>query len=79
MATIHVREVPEETLTTLKVRAARAGQSLQAYIRQLLIGEADTLTPEEFAKEARSIASRGTVTEDDILTAINETRQARTA
>ncbi|MBV9026585.1 MAG: hypothetical protein JO362_22940 [Streptomycetaceae bacterium] len=79
MASIHVREVPEETLTILKVRAARAGQSLQAYVRQLLIGEADILTPEEFAAEARSIASRGTVTEDDILAAINETREAHAA
>ncbi|MFW6693523.1 FitA-like ribbon-helix-helix domain-containing protein [Streptomyces sp. MAR4 CNX-425] len=79
MASIHVREVPDETLTTLKVRAARAGQSLQAYVRQLLIGEADTLTPEEFAEEARSIASRGSVTEDDILAAINDTRETRAA
>jgi plasmid stability protein len=49
MATIHVRDVSDSTLTTLKVRAARAGQSLQGYVRQLLESEAATLTPEEAA------------------------------
>lgn len=77
MAVIHVREVPEEALTTLKVRAARSGQSLQSYLLQLLIGEARTLTPEEAAEEARSIAARGRVTADDIGDVMNEMREAR--
>ncbi|MBA2945662.1 FitA-like ribbon-helix-helix domain-containing protein [Streptomyces himalayensis] len=77
MATIHVREVSEDTLTTLRVRAARAGQSLQAYVRQLLDSEAAALTAEEAAQEARSIASRGTVTADDVADAIAEMREAR--
>jgi hypothetical protein len=34
---------------------------------------------EEFADVARSIASRGEVTEDDILAAINEARESRAA
>lgn len=37
MPTIHVRDVSAETLTALKVRAARRGQSLQSYVRTLLI------------------------------------------
>lgn len=77
MATIHVREVPDETVTTLKVRAARAGQSLQAYVQQLLEREAATLSPDEAADAARSIAARSTVTADDVnvvLDAIRETR-----
>lgn len=77
MATIHVRDVPEDTLTTLKVRAARSGQSLQSYVLQLLIGEAALLTPAEAAEEARSIASRGEVTADDVSDAIREMREAR--
>jgi plasmid stability protein len=77
MAVIHVREVPEETLTTLKVRAARSGQSLQSYLLQLLTGEAQTLTPEEAAEQARSIAARGQVTADDISDVLNEMREAR--
>jgi antitoxin FitA len=77
MATIHVRDVPESTLTTLKVRAARAGQSLQAYVLQLLDTEAGALTPEEAAEQAREIAFRSRVTADDVTDAISATRQAR--
>ena len=78
MATIHVRDVSDEAVTVLKVRAARAGRSLQQYVRQLLEGEAATLTTEEAAAQARSIASRGAVTAADVLDAIAETRAART-
>ncbi|MEE4492272.1 FitA-like ribbon-helix-helix domain-containing protein [Streptomyces sp. BE230] len=77
MAVIHVREVPDETVTTLKVRAARSGQSLQAYLLQLLTGEAALLTPEEAAEQARTIAARGQVTADDISEAIGQMREAR--
>lgn len=78
MATIHVRDVSDEAVTVLKVRAARNGQSLQQYVQQLLEGEAATLTAEEAAQRARSIASRGAVTAADVLDAITETRAART-
>lgn len=77
MATIHVRDVPENTLTTLKVRAAKAGQSLQAYVRQLLDSEAEALTPEEAAEQARTISARSQVTADDVAEAISAMRQAR--
>jgi plasmid stability protein len=77
MATIHVREVPDETVTVLKVRAARAGRSLQAYVRQLLEGEAAMLTVEEAAEQARSIAARGAVTATDVLDAVAAVRAAR--
>jgi antitoxin FitA len=77
MATIQVRDVSDSTLTTLKVRAARAGQSLQGYIRQLLESEATTLTPEEAAEQARTIAARSTVRAEDVLSAIATVRQAR--
>lgn len=79
MATLHVREVSEDTLITLKVRAARAGQSLQAYVRQLLDSEAAALTPEEAAEQARGIAARGTVTADDVTAAIAERREDHAA
>lgn len=77
MATIHVREVPDETVATLKVRAARAGQSLPAYVRQLLDREAALLTAEEAAEWARDIAARSSVTADDVVEAIAEARRAR--
>jgi len=77
MATIHVREVSDDAVVTLKVRAARAGQSLQAYVRQLLEREAATITPEEAAEQARAIAARSSVTADDVVDAIAEVRTAR--
>jgi antitoxin FitA len=77
MAIIHVRDVSEGTLTTLKVRAARSGQSLQAYVRQLLEREAALLTPEEAAERARTIAARSAVTADDVTEAIAAMREAR--
>ena len=77
MPTIHVREISNSTLTTLKVRAARSGQSLQAYVRQLLDREAAVLTPEEAVDQAREIAARSAVTADDVTEAISEMRQAR--
>ena len=78
MATIHVRDVPEGTLTTLNVRAAQAGQSLQAYVRQLLESEASVLTPEEAAERARTIAARSAVTADDVVNTITAVRELRT-
>jgi antitoxin FitA len=77
MATIHVRDVSESTVTTLKVRAARAGKSLQVYVRQLLETEAGSLTPEEAAERARAIAARSKVTAGDVLDVIASVREAR--
>ncbi len=77
MATIHVRDVSEGAVTTLKVRAAQAGQSLQAYVRQLLESEAAVLTPEEAAEQARAIAARSEVTADDVVDAITAIHESR--
>jgi plasmid stability protein len=77
MTSIHVRDVADDTLTTLRVRAARSGQSLQAYVRQLLDAEAASLTSEEAADQARSIAARSSVSADDVVAAVDEVRRAR--
>jgi len=77
MATIHVRDVSESAVTTLKVRAAGAGQSLQAYVRQLLESEAAAASPQEAAERARDIAARSQVTADDVIDVITAMREAR--
>lgn len=79
MAIVHVRDVPEDVLRTLKTRAARGGLSLQAYVRQVLEREAAMLSAEEAVERARTIAARSAVTTDDVLAAIAETREARGA
>jgi plasmid stability protein len=77
MPAIHVRDVSDDALTTLKVRAAKSGQSLQSYVRQLLEHEIEILTPEEAAERARTIAARSAVTADDVVNAVAEVREAR--
>lgn len=77
MSTIHIRDVSESAVATLKVRAARAGQSLQAYVRQLLESEAAATPPEEAAERARDIAARSEVTADDVIDVITAMREAR--
>ncbi|HZE41393.1 MAG TPA: hypothetical protein VE172_21545 [Stackebrandtia sp.] len=77
MTSLHVREIPENTLSTLKVRAANSGQSLQAYVRQLLNREAAMLTLEEVFARAQEIADRSSVTADDVVEAIAESHRDR--
>ena len=74
---IQVRDVPDSTSATLKVRAARAGQFLQGYVRQHPETEAATLTPEEAAERARAITARSSVSADNVTDAIAVIRQAR--
>ncbi len=47
MATIQIREVPEEAYEVLRRRARRAGQSIQAYMRERVIELAARPTKEE--------------------------------
>jgi plasmid stability protein len=47
MATIQVRDLPEESYEVLRRRARRAGQSLQAYMRDQLIALAERPTKHE--------------------------------
>lgn len=77
MTSLHIRDVPDETLRTLKIRAAQSGRSLQSHVRQLLIDETTTLSPDEMMSQARSISTRGRVTEDDVLGEIERMRRDR--
>ena len=52
MATIQVRDVPEETHATLRTRAAAAGQSLQEYLLSLLNDHASSPTLDEVLRRA---------------------------
>lgn len=50
MATIQVKDLPEEVAETFRRRAAEAGQSLQAYMRQYLIESARQRTKTEYLR-----------------------------
>lgn len=47
MATIQIRELPEETYETIRRRARAQGQSIQAYMRERAIEDASTPTSQE--------------------------------
>ncbi|MHB8342367.1 MAG: FitA-like ribbon-helix-helix domain-containing protein [Mycobacteriales bacterium] len=47
MATIQIREVPEESYEVLRRRARRAGQSMQAYLRDQIVAIAARPTKSE--------------------------------
>lgn len=51
MATIQIREVPEDVHRTYRERAARAGMSLQEYLLAELTRNARTLPPSEVVAE----------------------------
>jgi hypothetical protein len=45
MTAVTIRDVPEDILTSVKVHAAQAGQSLQAYLVGLLADDAEKAAP----------------------------------
>jgi antitoxin FitA len=77
MTQVQIRDVPEDTLTILKMRAAQAGQSLQGYLLALLQAQTRKLTVREAAARAEEIAARSSVTAEDILAEIDAMRRAR--
>ncbi|WP_217231374.1 FitA-like ribbon-helix-helix domain-containing protein [Streptomyces anulatus] len=69
MAVVQVRDLSPEVVAILRTRAARAHQSLQGYLLQMLTEHASTLTPAEAAERARDIAQRSSATIPDITRA----------
>ncbi|MEA3502625.1 MAG: hypothetical protein U9R47_07605 [Actinomycetota bacterium] len=53
MATIQVRNIPEDVHRVYRMRAASAGQSLQEYLLAHLVEFASTATPAEIVAEVR--------------------------
>ena len=70
MVAITVRDIPDGVRDELAARAARAGPSLQEYLRGLLVATADKPTVDEVLARARArVAATGVrVGADDILT-----------
>lgn len=58
MATIQVREIPEDLYEVLRRRARRAGQSLQAYMHDQVVALAQRPSKEEAIEEIETVLSR---------------------
>jgi antitoxin FitA len=76
MTALTIRDVSDDAVRTMKLRAARNGQSLQAYVRGLIEREATKPTVAEAVEHARRTATAD-VSAADILTAIDEGRTSR--
>ncbi|WP_127359344.1 FitA-like ribbon-helix-helix domain-containing protein [Actinacidiphila soli] len=76
MTAITIRDVPDDTLNALKVRAAQAGKSLQAYALELLSREAVKPTLAEMATRLER-ETRTELDTTDILDAIEDGRDRR--
>lgn len=76
MTALTIRDVSDDAVRTMKVRAARSGQSLQAYLRGLIEREATKPTVAEAVERARRTAT-AEVSSADILSAIDEGRASR--
>lgn len=76
MTALTIRDVSDEAVRTMKIRAAQAGQSLQAYLRGLIEKEAAKPTIAEAVEQARRGATAD-VSTDDVLAAIDEGRARR--
>jgi len=73
MTALTIRDVSDDAVRTMKVRAARNGQSLQAYLRGLIETEAAKPTIAEAVERARRSATAD-ISGADILAAIDEAR-----
>ncbi len=71
MTALTIRDVSDDAVRTMKIRAARAGQSLQAYLRGLIEREAARPTVAEAVERARRDAT-ASISTADILSAIDE-------
>jgi plasmid stability protein len=76
MSALTIRDVPDDLVQTLKVRAAQAGKSLQAYLLDLIVRETSKPTLAEMVARLNreTTASIGT---DEVLAAIDAARAGR--
>ncbi|MDP9444446.1 MAG: hypothetical protein M3P83_08915 [Actinomycetota bacterium] len=78
-ALLQIRGVPEATRRVLKARAAARGQSLNAYLLDLLNEEVATPTAAEVLDRARRRAERPTESTVDALDAARSERDEQLA
>jgi antitoxin FitA len=76
MATIQVKNVPDDVHMTLRHRAIDARQSLQEYVLDLLVREARQPTMEEVLARAAARDGGSSVTIEEITAAIREDRDS---
>lgn len=76
MATIQIRNIPDEVYLRYKERALRSRQSLQEFLLAKLIDDADQPTMDEIVDRAEKNAVE-TVTTHDIIGELDKARAQR--
>ncbi len=71
---VQIRNVPEETRQGLKARAAARGESLNDYLRKLLIEDAARPTVREVLERARARSERSAVSSVDVVRSDRDSR-----
>lgn len=75
MATLYIRDVPDNVAAILRDRAAAVGMSLSAYAAEQLSQVAATPSNAEIIERLRRRDRSEGPTTDEILVALNETRR----
>ncbi|MFK0192776.1 FitA-like ribbon-helix-helix domain-containing protein [Kitasatospora sp. NPDC090308] len=76
MTVLTIRDVPDDQIQTLKVRAAQAGKSLQAFMQDLIAKETSKPTMAEMMDRLNR-ETTATVSTADVLAAVDEGRAGR--
>jgi antitoxin FitA len=72
VATIQVREIPEDLYEVLRRRARRSGQSLQAYMHDQVVALAQQTTKQEAVEEIEAVLARVTSEEPDTASVLDD-------
>ncbi|MFP8882473.1 FitA-like ribbon-helix-helix domain-containing protein [Streptomyces mangrovi] len=79
MVALQIRDVPEEVRDALAARARENGQSLQAFLRALVVREASFSRNLELLREIEEWPGGGDATAEDVLAARDAARFERDA
>lgn len=74
MATLHIRDVPDDVVAELKVRAARSGMSRSAYVNIELARITATPSNAELVRNLRALSEPTGPSRTEILKALRERR-----
>jgi antitoxin FitA len=76
VATIQIRDIPDDVYENIRRRARAAGQSLQAYMRELVVEWGSRQTRDEVLREWEEALrnSSSSVTTEQILADLDEDR-----
>jgi plasmid stability protein len=77
MATVQIRDLPEETYEIIRKRARAAGQSIQAYMRDQVIDLAARRTKEEVLSAVETTLAMRTTTGPSRESILDELRELR--